>query len=96
MRQQLVETLSQGFGSQVHSRAEDLMVAISELQGAYQSAWRAQYTDHRQREALGRWDAEYQFWRRMQARVQDLEAGFHDHDALPPLGSMAGCCTEHE
>jgi hexosaminidase len=96
MRQQLVETLSQGFASQVHSRAEDLMVAISELQGAYRSAWLAQYTDHRLREALGRWDAEYRFWRRMQARVQDLEAGFHNGDVLPPLGSLAGSGIEHE
>ena len=95
-RQQLVETLSQGFASQVHSRAEDLMVAISELKGAYQSAWLAQYTHHRLREALGRWDAEYQFWRRMQARVQDLEAGFHNGDVLPPLGSLAGSDAEHE
>lgn len=95
-RQQLAGTLSQGFASQVHSRAEDLMVAISGLRGAYRRAWLAQYTHHRLREALGRWDAEYQFWRSMQSRVQDLEAGFHDHDALPPLGSLAGCCTERQ
>lgn len=95
-RQQLVETLSQGFASQVHSRDEDLMVAISELEGAYRRAWLAQYTDHRLREELGRWDAEYEFWRSMQTRVQDLEAGFHDHDVLPPLGNLAQCCSEHE
>ncbi|HEV2325834.1 MAG TPA: beta-N-acetylhexosaminidase [Terracidiphilus sp.] len=95
-RQQLVDTLSQGFASQVHSRTEDLMVAISELEGAYRRAWLAQYTHHRLREALGRWDAEYQFWRSMQTRVQDLEAGFHDHDALPPLGSMANCCIRRQ
>lgn len=93
-RQQLRDTLSQGFASQVHSRAEDLMGAISEMESAYRHAWLAQYTPHRMREALGRWDAEYQFWRRTQARVQDLEAGFHDHDVLPPLGSLAQCCTE--
>ena len=95
-RQQLLETLSQGFASQVHSRAEDQMVAISELEDGYRRAWRAQYTDHRLREALGRWDAEYQFWRRMQARVQDLEAGFHDGDVLPPLATVAECCAGPE
>lgn len=94
-RQQLVETLSQGFASQVHSRAEDLMVGISELESAYRSAWLAQYTHHRLREALGRWDAEYEFWRRTQARVQDLEAGFQDGDMLPPLASVAEGRIEH-
>jgi hypothetical protein len=95
-RQQLLETLHQGISSQVHSRAEDLMVAISELQDAYRQAWLAQYTPHRMREALGRWHAEYQFWRRLQARLQDLAAGFHDHDTLPPLGSIADCCNERK
>ncbi|MGH9590581.1 MAG: hypothetical protein ACRD25_09305, partial [Terracidiphilus sp.] len=95
-RQQLLEALHQGISSQVHSRTEDLMVAISELQDAYRQAWQAQYTAHRMREELGRWAAEYQFWRGMQARLQDLAAGFHDHDTLPPLGSMADCCDERK
>ncbi len=88
-RRQLVDVLSQGISSQVHSRTEDLMVAVSELQGAYRSAWLAQYTSHRLREALGRWDAEYQFWQRLQARLQDLGADFQQGDAVPSLASLS-------
>lgn len=89
-RQQLIDVLNQGISSQVHSRTEDLMVAISELQESYRQAWLAQYTSYRLREALGRWDAEYEFWRSMQARLQDLEMDFRDHSILPSLAAIAG------
>ena len=87
-RQQVAEVLSQGISNQTHSRTSDLMDAISQLKEPYREAWLAQYTDYRLPTALGRWDAEYQYWRRAQARFQQLLAGFHDHDRLPTLSEL--------
>lgn len=84
-RQQLAQLLSQNISHQVHSRTEDLMDAITELKGPYRRAWLSQYTDYRLGTALGRWNAEYEYWRRAQARFQELQAHFRDGDRLPSL-----------
>lgn len=88
-RQQLADVLSQGIAFQTHSRTSDLMDTISQLKDSYGQAWRAQYTDYRLASALGRWDAEYQYWRRAQSRFRQLLADFHDHDRLPSLTQLA-------
>ena len=87
-RQQLADVLSQGIAFQTHSRTSDLMDAISQLKAPYREAWLAQYTDYRLPTALGRWDAEYQYWRRAQSRFQQLLAVFRDHDRVPPLNEL--------
>jgi hypothetical protein len=84
-KQQLAEVLSQNISFQVHSRTEDLMDAIGQLKEPYRQAWLAQYTDYRLTTALGRWNAEYEYWRRAQSRLQMLLSSFHDHDRLPSL-----------
>jgi hypothetical protein len=88
-KQQLADVLSQGIAFQTHSRTSDLMDAISQLRNSYRQAWRAQYGDYRLASALGRWDAEYQYWRRIQSRFRQLLAAFHDHDRLPSLTELA-------
>lgn len=89
-RQQLADVLAQGISSQVHSRTADLMDSITALKQSYKRQWLYQYTDYRLYTALGRWDAEYEYWRRAQARFTDLRIGFHDHDALPSLEQLVG------
>jgi hypothetical protein len=88
-KQQLADVLSQGIAFQTHSRTSDLMDTISQLKASYREAWLAQYTDYRFASALGRWDAEYQYWRRAQSRLRQLLADFHDHDRLPSLTELA-------
>ena len=68
-----------------HGRIMDLMDEISDLREAYRSAWLAEYTDHRLRSVLGRWEAEYEYWRRLQTRLWDLIHNFKDGDTLPDL-----------
>ncbi len=68
-----------------HGRIMDLMDEISDLRGAYRSAWLAEYTDHRLRSVLGRWEAEYEYWRRLQTRLWEVMNGFKDGDRLPDL-----------
>lgn len=71
-----------------HGRIMDLMDEISDLRGAYRSAWLAEYTDHRLRSVLGRWDAEYEYWRRFQTRLWDVIHTFKDGDTLPGLEEL--------
>jgi hexosaminidase len=74
--------------SRNHSRFSDLMDAISEMREEYRLAWEAEYMSYRKQSALGRWDAEYEYWRRLQARLWEFMSRFKDHDPLPPLQSF--------
>ena len=89
-KKQLAELLSQGISSQVHSRTADLMDVIALMRQSYQRVWMKQYTDYRLHTALGRWNAEYEYWRRAQTRFAELRNNFHDHDAVPPLEALIG------
>jgi hypothetical protein len=71
-----------------HGRIMDLMDEISDLRGIYRSSWLAEYTDHRLQSVLGRWDAEYEYWRRLQTRLWDLIHSFKDGDTLPDLDQL--------
>jgi hexosaminidase len=74
--------------SRNHSRFSDLMDTISGMREDYRLAWEAEYLPYREQSALGRWDAEYEYWRRLQARFWEFMAQFKDHDPLPPLQSF--------
>jgi hexosaminidase len=95
-KQQLADVLSQGVALQTHSRTADLMDTISQLKEPYRRAWLAQYTDYRLPTALGRWDAEYRYWRRAQSRFTRLLARFRDHDRLPTLTELVAETPVHE
>jgi hexosaminidase len=77
--------LFRGASVVIHGRVADLMDAITTLRENYRSAWRAEYTDYRLGTVLGRWDAEYEYWRRLQARGLEIFEGFKDGDTLPSL-----------
>ena len=38
--------------------------------------------------ALGRWDAEYQYWRGVHGRLRHFNESTHSGDALPPLDEV--------
>ncbi|MCC7497207.1 MAG: beta-N-acetylhexosaminidase [Bryobacterales bacterium] len=58
--------------SEDHSRTADLMDAITGLKPEYRKAWLVEATEYRLGSALGRWDAEYEFWRRFQSNVRQF------------------------
>lgn len=87
---QISEVLAQGISSQVHSRTADLMDTVTALKQSYKRQWLDEYTDYRMYTALGRWDAEYEYWRRAQTRFTRFRVNFHDHDELPPLEQLLG------
>jgi hexosaminidase len=74
---------------QDHSRLVDLMDAITELRPQYRSAWLAEYAPYRLESAIGRWNAEYEYWRRMQYRLLTFSESSREGDKLPPLSSLA-------
>lgn len=74
---------------QDHSRIVDLMDAITELRPLYRAEWLDEYSPYRLASALGRWDAEYEYWQKFQQRLQQFSDGSHEGDALPPLQKLA-------
>jgi hexosaminidase len=75
---------------QDHSRLVDLMDAITELRAEYRLGWLEEYTPYRLASAVGRWNAEYEYWRRMQSRLLTFSDSSREGDKLPPLASFAG------
>ena len=74
---------------QDHSRIVDLMDAITELRQLYRAEWLEEYSPYRLASALGRWDAEYEYWRRLQQRLQQFSDGSREGETLPPLEKLA-------
>lgn len=73
---------------QDHSRIVDLMDAITELRPLYRAEWLAEYSPYRLASALGRWDAEYEYWRKRQQLLQQFSDNSHEGDALPALETL--------
>ncbi len=71
--------------SQNHGLIQDLLDGISELKQPYREAWLAEYRPYRLQSALGRWQAEYEYWRALQARFQEFGSRFKTGDSLPPI-----------
>jgi hypothetical protein len=86
------QTWWNNFGSewvyQSHSRPVDLMDQITELQKLYQAAWREEYTSYRLESTLGRWAAEYEYWRKAQANLRAFARNLKDGAPLPPLANV--------
>jgi hypothetical protein len=73
---------------QSHSRLVDLMDAVTELRKSYRAEYLIEYTPYRLDSALGRWDAEYQYWRGVQEKLQEFSDSSKQGDLLPPLDQV--------
>ena len=86
------EDVSFWLGRQVsarnHGRMGDLMDTITELRDIYQAMWEAEYTPYRLASVIGRFDAEFQYWRKLQARVWEVERTYKPGKTLPRLDSL--------
>ena len=71
-----------------HSYVTDLMDRIADLKPAYQAEWLQEYTPYRMGAALGRWDAEYQYWRGVHEKLRHFNESTHAGDSLPPLNEV--------
>ena len=87
-REQLTYVLGTGISNETHSRTMDMLDDITETRRAYKAAWLEQYTPYRLGTALGRWDAEYEFWRHAQVNFNTLRTGFKTGDPLPTVQQL--------
>jgi hexosaminidase len=71
-----------------HSSVTDLMDRITDLKPAYRAEWLEEYTPYRLGAALGRWDAEYQYWRGVHQKLTEFNESTHAGDPLPPLDEV--------
>ena len=87
-REQLMDVLAQGISNETHSRCMDLMDGFTETKELYRAAWLQQYNSYRLGTALGRWDAEYQYWLHAQMNFEILRKNFKTGDRLPALREL--------
>jgi hypothetical protein len=64
------------------------MDRITDLKPAYRSEWLEEYAPYRLGAALGRWDAEYQYWRGIHEKLREFNDSTHAGDSLPPLDEV--------
>lgn len=74
--------------AQQHGKLPDLMEMITALEPQYKQAWLDEYTVYRLGAALGRWRAEYEYWRRLQANLQDALDEYNPEAGLPAFASL--------
>jgi hexosaminidase len=84
-QKQLREALTVGIYNSCHGRLADLMDAVTQLREPYREAWLSQYTGYRLGTALGRWDAEYEYWRRAQTRFETFAGDYRAGEPLPTI-----------
>jgi len=86
---ELWDLLSGSF-SRTHGRLGDLLDSLSELKPLYRENWLAEYTAYRMETALARWDAEYQYWLRVERRYARFQAEYAAGSALPTIDAVTG------
>ena len=74
--------------SQLHGKIPDLMEAITELKPQYEKAWLGEFTSYRMAAELGRWDAEYEYWRKLQANLFRVLEDYDPTRGLPAFPSV--------
>ena len=65
-----------------------MMDAITSLREMYRQLWLAEYTPYRLGTTIGRFDAEYEYWRRLQSRFRNVARGLSRKTSLPPLDTV--------
>jgi hypothetical protein len=66
-----------------HSRISDMLDAIMITKEIYKRAWLNEYTPFRLGVGLGKYDLEFQYWLKLQRRLENLP--FKSGEPLPPL-----------
>jgi len=68
-----------------HSYVTDLMDRIADLKPEYKAEWLEEYAPYRLGSALGRWEAEYQYWRGVHEKLRHFNDCTKEGDPLPKL-----------
>ncbi len=73
-----------------HTRTSDLLDAITEIKDMFHKSWLFEYTSFRLGIALGKYDAEFQFWLKFQRSLETFNQYYKEGDPLPTLESISG------
>jgi hypothetical protein len=71
-----------------HTRTSDMLDAVIELKEMYEKAWRNEYNDFRLGVGLGKYDLEFQYWLKMQRRMDEIRSYYQAGEKLPDLESL--------
>ena len=71
-----------------HTRTSDLLDAITELKKIFQQAWLNEYTLFRLGVVTGKYDLEFQFWLKLQRKLEDINRNNRGDEPLPSLESL--------
>jgi hypothetical protein len=74
--------------SQCHSLLADLADTTMGLKEEFRRNWLAEYTHYRLGAATGRWDMEYQYWRKLQTHIEGFIRAYKPGEPVPPLDSF--------
>ena len=74
--------------SEDHSRTADLLDGITGTKELYRKTWLVEAGEYRLGSALGRWDAEYEFWRRFQYNVRQYQRSRKPGEPVRDLQSL--------
>jgi hexosaminidase len=80
--------LNTQMAAQDHGMITDLMDSVTGLREEYRRAWLEESTSYRLGTALARWDAETEFWRALQSRVQHVLNGWKQGDPFPSVDAI--------
>jgi hypothetical protein len=87
-REALRNYLNLETSAKYHVRTVDMQDLATELRERFREAWLREYTPFRLGVALGKWDKEFQYWLKMQERIERILRTFRQGDSLPPLETI--------
>jgi hexosaminidase len=71
-----------------HTRTSDMLDAVIELKEMYEKAWLNEYNTFRLGVGLGKYDLEFQYWLKMQRRMDEIRSHYKAGEKLPTLESL--------
>lgn len=71
-----------------HTRTSDMLDAIIDVKELFKKAWLNEYTPFRLGVALGKYDEEFQYWLRLQRKLENSRMNTKENEALPSLESI--------
>ena len=71
-----------------HTRTQDMLDAIIEVKEMYEKAWLNEYTTFRLGVGVGKYDLEFQYWLKMQRRMDEICRYYDPDNKLPSLESL--------
>jgi len=87
-KDQMLQWLRMEVTFKYHTRTQDMLDAIIELKDMYRQAWLNEYQTFRLGVGLGKYELEFQYWLKLQRRMDKICRQYNSGDKLPALESL--------